>query len=52
MCNYKCFEQFAMTSDSKKSAIVRDYFSQLRDFMVENQDVIYQTIENKKICSF
>lgn len=49
MCNYKCFEQLAMTGDSKKSAKVRDYFSQLRIFMVENQDVIYQTMENKNI---
>jgi len=47
MINYTCFEKLAMTGDSKKSELVRNYFVKLREFMYENQELIYQAIENR-----
>jgi len=47
MLNYQCFEKLAMSGDSAKSEEVRDYFVKLREFLVENQSIIYQSIENK-----
>lgn len=47
MINYQCFEKIAMSSDSIKSESVRMYFIKLREFLVENQQLIYQAIENK-----
>ncbi len=48
MVNYSCFEKLAMTGDSKKSEIVRNYFIKIREFIYEHQELIYQSIENKK----
>jgi len=48
MLNYQCFEKLAMTDDSSKSENVREYFVKLREFLVENQKIIYQSIENKE----
>jgi hypothetical protein len=48
MLNYQCFEKLAMSGDSEKSELVREYFIKLREFLVENQKIIYQSIENKK----
>ena len=48
MLNYQCFEKLAMSGDSSKSETVREYFVKLRDFMYEHQELIYQSIENKK----
>ncbi len=48
MLNYQCFEKLAMTGDSAKSEDVREYFVKLREFLVENQKIIYQSIENKE----
>lgn len=48
MVNYSCFEKLAMSGDSKKSETVRNYFIKIREFMYENQELIYQSIENKK----
>ena len=48
MLNYQCFEKLAMTGDSPKSEDVREYFVKLREFLVENQKIIYQSIENKE----
>ena len=47
MCNYACFEKIAMSGDSEKSETVRMYFVKLREFLVENQKLIYQAMENK-----
>ena len=48
MLNYQCFEKLAMTGDSSKSENVREYFIKLREFLVENQKIIYQSIQNKE----
>ena len=45
--NYQCFEKLAMSGDSKNSETVRMYFVKLRQFITENQYLIYQVIENK-----
>ena len=48
MVNYQCFEKLAMCSDSKESETIRMYFIKLREFITNNQHLIYQAIENKK----
>lgn len=45
---YTCFENLAMQGTSSKSVEVRAYFIELRLFIMENKDLLYQTIENKK----
>ncbi len=47
MLNYQCFEKLAMSGDSAKSETVRMYFVKLREFLSDNQHLIYQAIENK-----
>lgn len=47
MLNYQCFERLAMSGDSKKSETVRNYFVKLREFLTDNQKIIYQTMTNK-----
>jgi hypothetical protein len=47
LINYPCFEKIAMGGDSKKSEIVRVYFTKLRQFLIENQKLIYNAMENK-----
>ena len=47
MVNYSCFERLSMSSYSKKSEEVRFYFSKLREFISENYNVLYQSMENK-----
>ena len=47
MLNYQCFERLAMSGDSEKSESVRMYFIKLREFLVENQHLIYQALDNK-----
>lgn len=46
MLNYACFEKIAMGGNSPKSESVRMYFVKLRQFIVENQHLIYQALEN------
>ena len=48
MLNYQCFERLAMSGDSDASETVREYFVKLREFLVENQHIIYQSMENKE----
>lgn len=48
MINYQCFERLAMSGDSLKSETIRMYFVKLREFITDNQHLIYQAIENKK----
>ena len=48
MLNYQCFEKLAMSGDSANSETVRMYFVKLREFITENQHLIYQAVENKK----
>ncbi len=47
MLNYQCFERLAMSGDSSKSETVRNYFVKLREFITENQKLIYQSLSNK-----
>jgi hypothetical protein len=47
MLNYQCFEKLAMTGDSDESEAIRMYFIKLREFLVENQHLIYQALEQK-----
>ena len=47
MINYQCFEKLAMSGDSAESEAIRMYFIKLREFLVENQKLIYQAMENK-----
>ena len=47
MINYQCFEKIAMSGNTQESETIRMYFIKLREFMVENQKMIYQSIENK-----
>jgi hypothetical protein len=48
MVNYNCFERLAMMGDSEGSEVIRLYFSKLRQFITENQQLIFQAFENKK----
>lgn len=45
--HHQCFEKLAMSGYSTKSESVRMYFVKLREFLVENQQLIYQAMENK-----
>lgn len=47
MINYSCFEKIAMSGDSPKSESVRMYFIKIRQFLVENQKLIFQAMEEK-----
>ena len=47
MLNYACFERLAMSGDSKQSEVVRMYFTKLREFITDNQRVIYQAMNKK-----
>ena len=47
MINYQCFERLAMSGDSLESESIRMYFIKLREFITENQKLIYQGMENK-----
>ena len=47
MCNYMCFERVALLSDSVKSEEIRMYFVKITQFIIENQKLIYQAMENK-----
>ena len=47
MINYQCFEKLAMSGETDESETVRMYFIKLREFIVENQKMIYQAIESK-----
>jgi 23S rRNA maturation mini-RNase III len=47
MLNYACFEKLAMSGDSKQSEVVRMYFTKLREFITDNQRVIYQAVNKK-----
>jgi hypothetical protein len=46
MINYSCFERLAMNSDSVQSEVIRLYFSKLREFISENQHILFQAMEN------
>ena len=47
MLNYACFEKLAMSGDSKQSEVIRMYFTKLREFITDNQRVIYQAMNKK-----
>jgi len=46
MLNYQCFERLAMSGDSDESEVIRSYFIKLREFITENQHLIYQSMQN------
>jgi phage anti-repressor protein len=48
LLNYQCFERLAMSGDSEKSEAVRMYFVKIRKFIEENQNIIYQTMNEKE----
>lgn len=48
MLNYSCFEKLAMSGDSSNSETVRMYFTKLREFITDNQKIIYQAMNSKK----
>lgn len=45
--NYQCFERLAMSGNSEESETIRSYFTKLREFILENQKIIYQAMTNK-----
>ena len=47
MLNYPCFEKITMSGDSEKCESVRMYFIKIRQFITENQNIIFQSIEKK-----
>ena len=47
MCNYQCFEKISIHSNSAKSEEIRMYFVKITQFIIENQKLIYQAMENK-----
>ena len=47
MINYQCFERLAMSGNSGESETIRNYFVKLREFLTDNQQVIYQAMTNK-----
>jgi phage anti-repressor protein len=47
MLNYQCFEKLAMSGDTSKSELVREYFIKLRDFMYEHQSITNKNDLNK-----
>ena len=49
MLNYRCFEKLVMSGHSKGSESIREYFVKLREFIVENQQLIYQAMGNNFI---
>jgi len=46
MINYQCFERLVMGGDTEKSETVRMYFVKIREFITENQKIIYQSLTN------
>lgn len=46
--NYTCFERIVMGSDTIEAEVARLYFMKLREFLVENQHVIFQAMQNKQ----
>ena len=46
MVNYQCFERIAMSGDTPQSDVVRSYFVKLREFIMDNQELIFQAMEN------
>lgn len=52
--NYQCFERLAMNGNTEESDAIRSYFIKLREFLMDNQKIIYQSIDenirNRKEC--
>ncbi len=51
MLNYQCFERIAMSGNTPKSEEVKIYFSKLREFLSENQNIISQAMIKKQELS-
>jgi hypothetical protein len=47
MMNYQCFEKLAMSSETQEAESVRLYFIKLREFIYNNQELIFQAAENR-----
>lgn len=46
MLNYRCMEKLAMNGDTDESDIIRLYFTKLREFLYDNQELINQSLDN------
>jgi hypothetical protein len=46
MINYQCFERLAMSGQTQESETIRNYFVKLREFIIKNQELIYQSMTN------
>ena len=46
MLNYRCMEKLAMSGDSEESENIRTYFTKLREFIYDNQELINQSLDN------
>lgn len=46
--NYACFERLAMEGYTEQGDTIRLYFSKLREFIFDNADMIYQSLENNQ----
>ena len=46
MLNYRCMEKLAMNGDTDESDIIRLYFTKLREFLYDNQEIINQSLDN------
>jgi hypothetical protein len=46
MLNYRCMEKLAMSGDTEESENVRTYFTKLREFIYDNQELINQSLDN------
>lgn len=46
--NYQCFERLAMAGNTEQSELVRLYFVKLREFIYENQILIFQALDNNQ----
>ena len=46
MLNYRCMEKLAMNGNTEESENVRTYFTKLREFIYDNQEIINQSLDN------
>jgi phage anti-repressor protein len=49
MLNYPCFEKLAMSGNSDKTEVVRNYFIKIRELITRNPGIIYQSIEKQEL---
>lgn len=52
MLNYRCMEKLAMSGDTEESENVRTYFTKLREFIYDNQELINQSLDKFNTYNF